>query len=215
MSDENEQGEGSADELATFDASLRSSAVWAVTPHDLGPRIAAAIASERASERAIGLPSGPTATGRRRSTLARVLLPVAAGALLAFAAGVLIGRAGDSSPAVDDVADAAATVTLAGTDLAPGAIATGAIFDKGAGYSIRLRMEGLAPAPSGEYYEGWLRSDDGDLVSVGTFHMRNGDGTVVLWSGVAVDDYPTLLVTAQTEGDPVSSDAVVLSGPVT
>ena len=44
--------------------------------------------------------------------------------------------------------------------------------------------------------------------------MRGGDGSVVLWSGVGVDDYPTLLVTKQIEGQEASSPQVVLSGPV-
>ena len=40
----------------------------------------------------------------------------------------------------------------------------------------------------------------GDWVSVGTFHMRGGDGRVVLWSGVPIARYRELLVTAEIEG---------------
>ena len=129
-----------------------------------------------------------------------MLLPAAAALVLAFGAGLWLGNRDDASVAVDDPADAAAAVTLSGTALAPDATASGLIFDRGAGYSIRLHVDGLSPAPQGEYYEGWLQSVGGDLVSVGTFHMRGGDGSVVLWSGVGVDDYPTLLVTEADRG---------------
>ena len=69
--------------------------------------------------------------------------------------------------------------------------------DRGAGYAIRLDMAGLPPAAEGEFYEGWLRADDGEMVSVGTFHMRSGDSDVVLWSGVRIAEYHTLIVTEE------------------
>ena len=37
---------------------------------------------------------------------------------------------------------------------------------------------------TGCYYQAWARSPDGELVSMGTFHMRGGDATVTLWSAV-------------------------------
>ena len=62
-------------------------------------------------------------------------------------------------------------------------------------------MADLPAAPEGEYYEGWVYEESsGEWVSVGTFHMRDGDGRVVLWSGVPIDRYRELLVTAETEG---------------
>jgi hypothetical protein len=58
-----------------------------------------------------------------------------------------------------------------------------------------------------------VRSDDGDLVSIGTFHLRGGAAMVTLWSGVPLEDYPTLTVTLQREGAGTdSSGEVVLRG---
>ena len=56
----------------------------------------------------------------------------------------------------DRSAEPVAEVELAPTDLAVGARADGTVVDAGAGYSIRLDVAGLPPAPEGEYYEGWL-----------------------------------------------------------
>ena len=75
-------------------------------------------------------------------------------------------------------------------------------------------MHGLPPAEPGTYYQGWVKGDEG-LVTVGTFHLRGGDDTIDLWSGVPLDRYPTLTVTLQEEGGgQESSGVVVLSGPV-
>ena len=40
--------------------------------------------------------------------------------------------------------------------------------------------------------------------------MRNGDGRVVLWSGVPIADYRELVVTAETEGSGAGPGDVVL-----
>ena len=221
MANEHEMGDDMGDvDLSAYATALRSPSVWAPLPADLGGRIIAAVAAERVVgiDEPVATSSEPVALGAstaaRRRWIPRVLLPAAAALVLAFGAGLWFGDRDDTSVAVDDPADAAAAVTLSGTALAPDATASGLIFDRGAGYSIRLHVDGLSPAPQGEYYEGWLQSIGGDLVSVGTFHMRGGDGSVVLWSGVGLDDYPTLLVTKQIEGQEASSPQVVLSGPV-
>lgn len=102
--------------------------------------------------------------------------------------------------------------TLAGTEFAPEATAEVRIVDTPAGIILRLEVEGLEPAPPGTYYQGWVVSDDA-AVSVGTFHMRGGDGQVAFWSGVETERYPTLVVTLQEErAGPARSDHVVLVG---
>jgi hypothetical protein len=220
MGNEHEIDDDTGDvDLSAYATALRNPSVWAPLPADLGGRILAAVDAERVvgDHERVAAASEPAARGTTTGTrrwIPRVLVPVAAALVLAFGAGLWLGNRDDAGVAGDDPADAAAGVTLSGTALAPEATATGLIFDRGAGYSIRLHVDGLSPAPQGEYYEGWLQSVAGDLVSVGTFHMRGGDGSVVLWSGVGVDDYPTLLVTEQVEGQEASSPQVVLAGPV-
>lgn len=105
--------------------------------------------------------------------------------------------------------------TVAGTELAPDASAVATVEDTGSGVSIELDVHGLPPAEPGTYYQAWLKGSDGELVTVGTFHMRGGDDRVELWSGVPVDRYPTLTVTLQHEdAGQESSGRVVLSGDV-
>ena len=88
------------------------------------------------------------------------------------------------------------------------------VEELGSGVAIELDVRGLPPAPPGTYYQGWVKGAEG-LVTVGTFHLRGGDDTVELWSGVPLDRYPTLTVTLQDEGaGQESSGRVVLSGEV-
>jgi hypothetical protein len=52
-------------------------------------------------------------------------------------------------------------------------------------------------------------------VPVGTFHWREGGVPIELWSGVATDDYPVLLVTLEEEGsEPGPTGVVALEGAV-
>ena len=46
---------------------------------------------------------------------------------------------------------------------------------------------------------------------MGTFHMRGGDDTVVLWSGVPLAGYPTLVVTRH-DADGAAAGEEVLAG---
>ncbi|HVR32819.1 MAG TPA: anti-sigma factor [Acidimicrobiia bacterium] len=102
--------------------------------------------------------------------------------------------------------------TLAGTELAPAASAEVRLVETPAGIVLRLEVEGLEPAAPGTYYQGWVVSDAAE-VSVGTFHMRGGDGSVAFWSGVAPAEYPELIVTLQEEtAGPARSDVVVMTG---
>ncbi len=102
--------------------------------------------------------------------------------------------------------------TLAGTELAPTAEADVRVVETPAGVVLRLEIAGLEPAEPGSYYQGWVVSDDA-AVSVGTFHMRGGDGRVAFWSGVDLSDYPELIITRQTEtAGPARSEQVVMTG---
>ena len=102
--------------------------------------------------------------------------------------------------------------TLAGTELAPSAEAEVRVVETPAGIVLRLEIAGLEPAEPGSYYQGWVVSDEA-AISVGTFHMRGGDGSVAFWSGVDPSEYPELIITRQAEtAGPAQSDQVVMTG---
>jgi hypothetical protein len=104
-------------------------------------------------------------------------------------------------------------VAIAGTDLQPGATGEAAIKEAESGWWIRLDIADLPAADVGTYYEGWVWNDQGDGVSIGTFHLRGDPEPVVLWSGVDPANYPAIWVTLEDEdGDPSASDRVVMRG---
>ncbi|MGF1616609.1 MAG: anti-sigma factor [Acidimicrobiia bacterium] len=104
-------------------------------------------------------------------------------------------------------------VDLVGTELLPTASGTAWLRPTDAGWSIRIDLDGLPPAGAGYYYEGWVWSDDGDGVSIGTFHLRNGRERLSLWSGVDVASYPSIWISLQAEGGgPAVSDEILMRG---
>ena len=134
-----------------------------------------------------------------------VTVAAAAAALLAVVAGaVLVSRDGDDGE----------SFTLAATEVIPAASAEATVESTGSGLSISLTIDGLPPAEPGTFYQAWMRGDVGS-VPIGTFHAREGDGPIELWSGVDVADYPTMTVTIQQEqAGPESSGIVVLRGEI-
>ena len=223
MTDEETSGRiGDPDEdravAAFLDAvapTLRDEAVWVEPPAGLADSIVAAIAAERASgpKQAIGatptaVPTAPRTIARtgRRSRATWWIGAAAAAAVAALAVGVVVTR-GDG--------ETEEQFAIEGTELAPDATATAEVAELPNGAGIRLDVENLDPAPEGYYYQGWVRSEAGETITVGTFHMRGGDGTVTLWSGVDLAAYPTLTVTLQQEGAGAeSSGQVVLRGSI-
>jgi hypothetical protein len=140
-------------------------------------------------------------TGARRP----LWLGMAAAAAVVAAVSVAVASPG-GSPTV-------AVVALAATDLAPGASGRAEIRDTPSGFEVDLDTEGLVPAAPGTYYQAWLKNRDDQLVTIGTFHARDGGADIVLWSGVDPRDYPGLTITVQREGAGAdSSGQVVLNG---
>ena len=169
---------------------LRQGAVWADPPADLERRVLAATTGSRVTR---------LLAPRRR----RIGAVLAAAAVAALVAGFLVTRP-PGSPDLE----------LAGTPLAAQARAGVELADTPSGAELKLDVTGLAPAPPGTYYEGWVTGRRG-WVSIGTFHLRKGGDDVVLWSGVALTDYPRVVVTIQFEGGGAkSSGRVVLQGDV-
>jgi Anti-sigma-K factor rskA len=223
MSDEETTGRtGDPDEdravaafLEAVAPTLRDEAVWVEPPAGLADSIVAAIAAERTTAQGgapvVPMPSAASPTAPRRVTRGRrrgtVWLGLAAAAaVVALAVGIVVTR-GDG--------ETEEQFAIASTDRFPDASATAVVNELGAGVAIELDITGLPPAPAGFYYQGWVRSADEESVTIGTFHMRAGDSRVTLWSGVDVDEYSTLTVTLQEEGQGAeSSGDVVLRGSI-
>jgi hypothetical protein len=176
---------------------LADEATWAEPPPQVVDALLAAVAREGSSPI-----EDPAAVGRVR-------WPVIAAAVGSVAAVVALVF---STMSVLD-ADNETVVAMTGTELELGAGGQAAVRPTGSGWWIRLDATGLAPAPEGTFYEGWVWSDDGEGVSIGTFHLRGGDAPVILWSGVEMADYPSILVTLEQEDEgPEASDLVVMTG---
>lgn len=185
------------DRLDVIRRLLGEDAVWA----DLPSQVLEGILAEMRTGRAVAI-AQPTASRRR--------------AWLFVAAAVVIVLLGLAAAALFDSPPGPVTVVaMSGTDLAPEASGTASLRPTPAGWAVSLDVEGLPPAPQGSYYQAWVWND-GDAVSLGTFHFRNGVGPIVLWAGVNLRDYPSLSVTLQDEGGgPASSGRVVMTGRVT
>lgn len=169
---------------------LTRAEIWAEPPHDVAENVRTTIAAGTVSTK---VTSG---AGTRWAMGA-----VAAAAVIALILGL-----GLNSPS-------GIVVDMDGTELAAGASGEALVRTVDEGWWIDLDVSGLPPTESGQYYEGWLWSDEGEGVSVGTFHLRNGHGPVTLWSGVDPAGYPSLWVTLEDEdGDPAASSRVVMRG---
>ena len=137
-----------------------------------------------------------------------VLAAAAALILVVGAAALLI------APGSDDSHPQGQAFSISGTPMAPGASAVATVDAQPAGVAIVLDVHGLPPADPGTYYQAWVEGGAGK-VTVGTFHMRGGDGWIYLWSGVDAERYPMLRVTLEHEGDgDGASDQVVLAGAI-
>jgi hypothetical protein len=209
---------GTRAELDAIRRQLGDPATWADPPAGLGDSILAAIRAER-DQRAPGEPvieaRGPSRRERERAR-ARArdrhrgprLLTAAAAVAVVLAAGIglVVATTGDG--------DEGETFAVAGSDLAPGANGDVTIEETDSGLAITLDVEGLPPAEPGTFYQAWMKGDEGS-VPIGTFHMREGDEPVELWSGVDRADYPLLTVTLQEEGaGPESSGQVFASADI-
>ena len=190
-----------APDVASADAARRLRALladpdgWAEPPAGLLGQILAGTGT--------GTGSAAGRDDRRRQIQMRRTVRAGAAALLA-AAAVVIGIVVTRGPATTDVA-------LAGTRLAPAASATAKLHATPSGLAIELDVSGLPPSPPGYYYQAWMKGPRG-LVTIGTFHLRGGPGTVELWSAISLADYPAITVTREPEdGNPASSGQVVLT----
>lgn len=174
---------------------LAQDVTWSEPPPQVADRLLDAVVSHRKAADPVVTPPS------RRWWWA------AAAAGIAAAAVVVAGPLGVFSAPDDRV------IAMTGTDLEPAASGEVAIRETEAGWWIRLDLDDLPAAADGSYYEGWVWNDEGDGVSIGTFHLRGGDDPVVLWSGVDPAEYPAIWVTLEDEdGDPAASGRIVMWG---
>jgi hypothetical protein len=189
-------------------AILRRKELWAEPPADLEDRTLAALRAERDNPPAPAVDELAVARGRRSRRQRWAAMLVAGAAAVAIGVVATLAVTGNNKPE-------STVVILAGTELEPNAAGRANIVPMDSGFEIELDISGLPPAPAGSYYQGWLRNEDGDAVTVGTFHGREGTNDIILWSGVDIADYPTFTVTIQQEGAGAeSSGRVVLRGVI-
>jgi hypothetical protein len=192
-------------ELDEIRDAMAQPAMWAEPDPSLESRVVAAVERADMEKADSAAPVVPIESRRRRFRLTPILVGAVAAALLlgAVLGGGLV-KVLDRGPGSD------AQVALAGTPLAPKAHADGDLTNSANGVEIRLHISGLPRAPAGFYYQAWVKGDKG-LVPIGTFHT--GEGEMTLWSGVPLDQYPTITVTLEEEGgDAASSGKRVLIG---
>ncbi|MET0494413.1 MAG: anti-sigma factor [Actinoplanes sp.] len=119
--------------------------------------------------------------------------------------GELLGVGRDSGRQV-------AEIQLAGTSAAPQAHADLRATERDAGWRLVVDIQGLAPAPPDEYYQGWAVSGT-EMVPLGTFHMHE-PGEVELWSGVPLKKFSRIEVTAQRVGAGQTPGVLVMVGQI-
>lgn len=171
---------------------LSSSAAWGVPPDSVAVEVLSEIRAQ----------TNPFREPRRRMSPVRLLAAAMTLGAILLVTVLGLGSLRDGT-----------RVDLAGTELLPTASGTAWLEPTDAGWSIWIDLDGLPPADNGYYYEGWVWSDDGDGVSIGTFHLRNGLERLSLWSGVDVADYPSIWISLQAEGGgPAVSDEIVMRG---
>ncbi|MDP9494442.1 MAG: anti-sigma factor [Actinomycetota bacterium] len=175
---------------------LAQSPTWEEPPAGVVEGLLAAISREG------HIPASEPEVDSARRPLLVAAVSVAAIALAVF--GIM---------SILDAPIAETVVAMTGTDLAPSASGIASLRPTPSGWYIGLDVSGLPAAPEGSYYEGWVWSDDDHGVSIGTFHLRDGDDAVVLWSGVNVAEYPVIWVTLEDESEgPEASDQLVMTG---
>lgn len=186
---------------------LATSSTWDDPPPGLADTIVASLRDDHVTPSDAGRGRAARSASSPRRRWLQPALAAAAVAVVAVGVVLVIGDGGDGGDGGD-------SFSLAATDVMPEASGRATVEPTGSGLSISLTVEGLSPAEPGTFYQAWMRNDT-DSVPIGTFHSRQADGAIELWSGVDVADYPTMTVTLQQEGaGPESSGVVVLRGAI-
>jgi anti-sigma-K factor RskA len=187
--DDDELSATEREELARVDALLADPALWAEPPAELQEQVVAAIAHE-------------SGRARRRRLTRYAVGALAASVVIVAGAAVALQQNRDHQPVY--------SARMTASQLAPEAAGEVKLTRTASGWRIQLHVEGLPRRDGGEFYEAWLKNQDGVLVSIGTF---NDGRDVVLWSGVSPAGFGMLTITREVaDGNPGSSGEMVMSG---
>jgi hypothetical protein len=199
---------GERAELDALRAVLADSSTWDEPPQSLEGSVVAAIADAARNSPAVATAAAveepqvvSLATARTRRSW--TMLSAAAAVVALVAVGALLFSRNSNS-------DAEFTAELEPTELVPSADGRAELRRTDSGWEIVVDASGLPRRDGGDFYQGWLKDADGNLVTIGTF---NEGADVVLWAGVSPVDFSLLTITEETnDGDPASSGRVVLKG---
>lgn len=168
-------------------ALLADASTWVEPPSGLSDRVVAAVRSEAA----FGDDSDPVSLGAApRRTWFRPALVGAAAAITFLFGGIIVLSALSGAEIGTDAFSAELTSTGLVSDVGGNIDVTS--FDSG--LRIDLEAPGLPRRDDGKFYEGWVRTADGDLLPVGTFHEGSN---VTLWAGVELDRIELFTITLE------------------
>jgi len=166
---------------------LADASTWVEPPSGLSDRVVAAVRSEAA----FGDDSGPVSLGAApRRMWFRPALVGATGAIAFLFGGIIVLSALSGAEIGTNAFSAELTSTGLVSDVGGNIDVTS--FDSG--LRIDLDAPGLPRRDDGKFYEGWMRTADGDLLPVGTFHEGSN---VTLWAGVELDRIELFMITLE------------------
>lgn len=207
--------------LARARATLGEEITWQSVPEGIESRIMAQVQRESSAASTVAAqpdsdPAPVAELARRRhrrderarGSAVRRWLPAGI-AVAASVAAVVLSLTQPWAP--DEPQGPKEYYSMVGTALSPKAHSEVEIETLQAGDAITLTITGLPPAPAGHYYAAWVSGPDG-TVPVGSFHWRKGGIPIELWSGVDTQEYPTLTITVQPDGDPERTNRVMMTG---
>jgi hypothetical protein len=193
---------------AEIAALLADPAMWGGPSPDVGDRISAAIQAEAA----LGPPAAsPTATTASAPAWLRPALLGAAAAVALLLGGIV---ALSAVSGVDDNETFAAELTSTG--LVADVSGDVEIVALQSGLRIDLDAASLPRRDGGDFYQGWLKTVEGNLIPVGSFHSGEN---VTMWAGIGLAQVEAFTITREqaTGGNDVTqgtSGEVVLRAVV-
>lgn len=175
-----------------IDALLADPAIWDEPRTGLEDDIVRAIESEAYTGPVGGEPP------RRRPGWVRPALLGAAAVIAILVGGVVVFSALGGSSGTEEF-----SAELVPTGLIDGVEGSVEIRSFDSGLQVDLDAPNLPRRDGGRYYEGWLRTVDGTLVPVGTFHEG---ADVTLWAGIEADRVVAFTITLEVAEAPDSTE---------